>query len=386
MNDCRTVLWAALLCLIAMAGLAPKAAAQTVIDDGDCDDIFFDVDGQGNPYLNNSVLNCTGQLANTHTLIYQSNVIRDIVGRRLITPPFLQNVVPAGLAYDSEAAARNVLAGAGTFRVIPAAETSAAAPVRKWNVWGDAKLSWIDPGDIISPTDGELQNATAGIDYRLSDRVVVGLIASYEHTDLETTGFVLASTQSRGFGGGAYVGATLTDNIVFSGMLTGASLDTDSNFLGALADIDSGRLQASAGLTGYWYSGTTRFSPSVTLAWSKEWQQDFVDSLLFFSPDQTTETAVLSIGGQLGHTFALGGGTSMEPWIGTQWDWTFVNEVKTDGFAAYDLGDSYDLRVQAGLILNLAANAQLSLTGEVSGLIMPDNDIYSGQANLAVQF
>lgn len=377
-----------LFAVLLLLGRAP-AFAQEVIDDGDCDDIFFSRNGENtqNPYIANSALNCGAILASTHALMYQTDVIRQVVGRRLVVPPFAMDIAPAGLSYDSEAAASNVLSGDGTFRVIPAADTSAApAPVRKWNSWADGKMSWIDPGDVISPTDGELLNLSGGIDYKLSDRVVVGLLAAYENSDLDTSGFVTSSTKARGLGGGAYVGVTLTDNIVFSGMVTGTSLDTDSDLFGATADIDSSRIQASAGLTGYWYFGTTRLSPSVTLAWSKEWQSDFIDSLNFYSPDQTTESAVLSLGDQLGHTFSLDNGMTVEPWVGAQFDWTFVNEVKTDGFPSYDLGDTYDLRLQTGLSWNLAANAQLSLTGEVSGLLMPDNTIYSGEANLAVQF
>jgi hypothetical protein len=124
----------------------------------------------------------------------------------------------------------------------------------------------------------------------------------------------------------------------------------------------------------------------VTLAWSREWQDAFDDGVFLPTPAQTTSSAVMTFGNQIGHTFNLDGGGSVEPWIGGQFDWTFVNEVKTDGFPTYDLDDSYDLRLQAGMIWNIAPNAQLSLTGEISGLVMPDNDIYSGQANLAVQF
>jgi hypothetical protein len=82
----------------------------------------------------------------------------------------------------------------------------------------------------------------------------------------------------------------------------------------------------------------------------------------------------------------LQGGTTVEPWIGAQFDWTFVNRVHTDGFPSSDLQDYYDLRVQAGMNWTLAPHAQLSLTGEIGGLLMPDNTTYAGEANLAVQF
>jgi hypothetical protein len=380
------------LVVVLLAGLlaaAPSSLAQSVvIDDGDCDDITAQR-ATDNLYGENSALNCSRALAATHTLVYQPDVIRNVVVRRLLLPLYFPDldIEPAGLSFDSEAAARAALAGGGSFHIVPTAGTdSAAAPVRNWNVWADGKASWIDPGDIPAPIDGDLQNLSVGLDYKLTDRIVLGLLGSFERSDLDTTGTVLSTTRTDGLGGGAYVGITLSDHLVFSAMLTGAHLSTDSTFFAAVSDFDSDRLQASAGVTGYWYFGTTRLMPSVTLAWSREWQDEFVDSLGFLSPEQTLSTAVLTLGNQLGHTFSLGEGTSLEPWVGAQFDWTFVNEVDTDGFPAYDLNDAYDLRIQAGLNFNLAPNAQFSLTGEVGGLLMPDNDIYSGQANLAVQF
>jgi hypothetical protein len=373
-----------LAAMLLSAFAAPLGWAQSAGDDGDCDDIVAQR-ASDNLYGENSALLCNRNLGTNHTLIYQTGVIRDIVGRRLLANPFLDVPVPAGLAYDSEAEAGKALAGDGTIRIIPAADAVAAAPVNKWNMWIDGKRSWIDPGDIPAPTDGDLTNLSLGLDYKLTDRILLGLLGSYEHTDLDTTGLVDSATKTDGYGAGLYLGITMTDNIVFSGMVTATNLDTDSLFFGADADIDSDRIQASAGLTGYWYFGTTRLSPSITLAWSKEWQNEFTDSLGFFSPDQTLQNTVLTVGNQLGHTFAAGG-TSIEPWVGVQFDWTFVNEVKTEGFPEYSFGDSYDLRVQTGVIWNLATNAQLSLTGEISGLLMPDNDIYSGQANFAFQF
>jgi outer membrane autotransporter protein len=372
---------------LATAGLiglwAVPASAQAIRDDGDCDDIVIST--RLPFYDQNSPLNCYRSLAATHALVYQSEVIRNIVGRRLITPPFADEISPAGFSYDSHAAAQQVLRGGRTFTIAPTADVPAAAPVRKWNVWGDGKMTWLDPGDTPAPPDGTLTNVSAGIDYKITDKVVFGLLASYENSDLDTDA-LLSKTNTDGYGGGAYVGITLTENLVFSGMVTGAHIDTDSDFLGASADINSDRIQASAGVTGYWYFGKTRLSPSVTIAWSKEWQDDFTDSFGLSSPDQTTETAVLTLGDQIGHTFSLDGGMTIEPWIGAYFDWTFVNEVKTDGLPSYYLDDSYDLRLQSGLILNIAPNAQLSLTGEIGGLVMPDDDTYSGEANLAIQF
>jgi hypothetical protein len=106
-----------------------------------------------------------------------------------------------------------------------------------------------------------------------------------------------------------------------------------------------------------------------------------------FTPAQQFETGLLSAGTVLGHTFALGTTTTAEPWAGAFFDYRFINDTDTHGaFDDNSYGEQEDVRVQLGLNLNLAANVQLALTGETSGLLLEETDSYSGEANLAVQF
>jgi outer membrane autotransporter protein len=253
------------------------------------------------------------------------------------------------------------------------------------NTWVDSKTSWIDAGNEFSPTDGTSFNATGGADYRIGDRMILGVFGSLEGSDLETGGFIPSTTKTDGIGAGIYTGITLTPNIVFSGIVSGAAVDTDLDYGFVAAALDSTRVQASGSLTGYWYIDSWRVSPSATLAWSKEWQNPFVDSLGFPGPKQAFESAVLTVGNQVGRTFALESG-SLEPFAGYQFDWTFLSSVETDGFEKTKYQDTYDLRVQAGVNWTIANGGSLSLTGELGGLLMPDNTVYSGEVNYSIQF
>ena len=222
-----------------------------------------------------------------------------------------------------------------------------------------------------------------GFDYRLSSSVVLGILGTYEHSRLETEGVLPISQKTDGYGGGAYVGVTLTPNIIFSGMATYAAIDTELG-LSRDGETDSDRVQLSGAFTGYWYSGTTRLSPSLTLAWSKEWQDAFSGGL---TPKQRFETGVLTGGTVIGHTLALAGTSTIEPWAGAFIDYTFINDVTTPGpIAVGSYDEQVDLRLQLGLNLSLAGNVQLSVTGETSGLLLDETDTYAGEANLAIQF
>jgi outer membrane autotransporter protein len=354
--------------------LAVEAQAQSV--SAHCDGIS----GVNEP-SNSDVTGCLKPVINYHSLIAVSDAVRRVVAGQLAGG--IAEPEPAGLVLErpEDVAAR--LAGDGPITVEPTADVPAApAEQRRWNSWIDGKYSWIEGKSGLDDSEGPLTNAMIGVDYRLSSSVVLGLLGTYETSRLETGGILPIRQKTEGFGGGAYVGVTLTPHIVFSGLATYAAIDTDLD-LASTGSTDSDRVQLSGAFTGYWYFGTTRLSPSVTLAWSKEWQDEYSDG---FNPAQKFETGVLTGGSVLGHTFALTGATSVEPWLGAFIDYTFLNETDTDGLDTRSFDEQADLRLQLGLNVNLAANVQLILTGETSGLIIDESDTYAGEANLAIQF
>ncbi|MBI3672628.1 MAG: autotransporter outer membrane beta-barrel domain-containing protein [Rhizobiales bacterium] len=253
-------------------------------------------------------------------------------------------------------------------------QTTAPA-TKRWNTWIDGKDTWNDNSSANYNLDGPLFNGLAGIDYKLADKVTFGILGSLENSHLDGTG---VNTRSNGLGAGPYLGITIGDHLVFSANALGSSIDSSqSGFYRYSAD----RLQAAAALNGYWYSGVWRFTPGLSLSWSKEWQKENHN----LTPDQTIEAALLTPSVQFGRTFQISDRSTMEPWLGTALDWTFVNRIRIDGFAPLNR-PSTDLRLQAGLNFAFGGNMQLSLTGEVGGLLLKDLNTYAGEANLAVQF
>ncbi len=356
--------------LAAFTILSPQPArAQQAGNDGDCDDFVPGSDGGADLLLQ---LGCIRNQTNNLTVIHQAEVISRVVGARL--------AMPAALCREDECTEEN------GFRVTATADAPAAVQT-PWNLWADVKYTWIDPGHReFSPTKGDLFNGTAGIDYRFNDRMVLGLVSSFESSDLDTGGLFPGNTNAQGFGGGAYAGFTLADNLILNAMATGTWIDTDNSFTGVSANIDSSRVQLSSGLTKYWYIGQTRITPSVQISWSKEFQDSFVDSNAAFNPKQRIESAVATSGTTIGHTFALSNGQSIEPWLAGNLDWTIYSQIQTDGLGKTKLGEFLDARIQAGFNWNIMQNMQLSASGEVGGLIHRDQDTYAGELNLAIQF
>jgi hypothetical protein len=354
---------AAIISLACIAGSIQVRAQSTYGDDcSELDDTSPEI-----------ITACAKSLLNRQSLINTTTSITSVIIDRFDMGP--SQTEPAGLELTDPADISERLKSNGRITIAPTADVAAPADNPMWNIWIDGKYSWLDDSDAFTNLDGSLVNGVVGFDYKVMDRLVLGLMGTYETSDLEGSG---VTHDTDGWGGGAYLGLTLTDNWVLSATVLGADLDTDVN---GGTSFDSTRIQASSALTGYWYSGTWRYSPSLTVAWSKEWQ----DSSGALNA-QTIETGIISPGFQVGNSISIGGASTVEPWLGAQLDWVGINKVVDDGTGTI-LDDPYtDLRLQTGLNFAFGANAQLALTGEISGLLVKDSETYTAGANFAFQF
>jgi hypothetical protein len=326
--------------------------------------------------LDTEITGCAKPLINRQALLNTSTSIRNIIVNQFDLGP--DRAEPAGLELAGAREIAERLYGDGRIMIAPTADAAAPAATTKWNVWSDGKYSWLDDTSALSDLDGSLVNLVAGADYKVSDRLVLGVVGTYETSDMKAGGAPPPTQETDGWGGGVYMGLSLTDNLVFSANVLGTDLGTEVN---GGTDFDSTRIQASSALTGYWYSGTWRYSPSLTVAWSKEWQEK-----TGIWTAQTIETGTISPSLQVGNTLSLGGSTTVEPWLGAQFDWVAVNKV-VDHVSGTILDDPYtDLGLQAGLNFAFGGHAQLALTAEMSGILYKDSDTYTAGANFAYQF
>ena len=363
-----------IMCVTVAAMLsANQATAQSVDPTADC----AILDGSNEPpnwEINTAA--CSKSRTNIQALINNSGAVNANINNRL-APDI---VSPTGITNLTAAEAAEYLNINSSVRIVPTADVTVSAPSPKWNLWKDVKYSWIDDNTEFSELEGSLVNIVSGLDYKISDSVVVGIMGSYESSDREGEGFVPPTVETEGFGLGAYMGANLSSSVVFSANVMQSWIDTDVN--GGGLDAESNRTQAAAALTGYYYSGTKRFTPSLNLAWSREVMEDVAG----FSPDVTFEQAVLSPGFQFGNTVALSDTVTVEPWMGAQVDWAFINTTELDGFGTIFDAPFVDLRLQAGLNFALGTRAQLGLTAEASGLLLDESDTYTVGGNFAFQF
>ena len=349
----------------AALGLAAAPAAADEFDGPDCTGIYYDSEGQVIDYLFGA---CTRGRINQHTMAYTVEALNRALARSFDIETEAQKPDVAEL---------DVIVGEGV-HAKAVADAPASAAETRWNSWIDGKYTYNDANNIAFNQDGDMFNGLAGIDYKLTSKFTVGVMASAESTDLKGP---VSGLNTSGVGIGPYIGYTLGSHIVLSSSLIGTTIDTKQNDVLNNYRYSSDRLQFSAGANGYWYLGAWRVTPGLNFSWSKEWLREKSNLL----PDHYVEVAMLTPSFQLGRTLKLSEMVAVEPWAGAALDWSFVNAVKYNGTPAMD-EPTRDLRVQAGLNFTIGKQTQLSFTGELGGLINGFVRTYSGEANLAIQF
>ena len=293
----------------------------------------------------------------------------EIVGPQVVEPTGLQGLIAADPDQHLQPS---------PFVISPAADVAAAAPAAAvaWNAWANGRYLHSDYSSSGGGLDGGTATGIAGLDYKLTSKLTLGMLISAETSSLDSA---LNDYNSRNFGIGPYLGLVLTDNIVFSANAQRSWIESDST--GGLLNFDTDRVQASGSLNGYWYFGTWRVNPSATVTWSKDWE---TENSGFFA-DREIEVGVFVPALQAGKTLRLSDKATVEPWAGAALDVTFLSDVRITGFPT-DSDPNTDLRLQAGLNFGFGDYAQLAITGEAAGLLQKDFDNYSIDANLAVQF
>ncbi len=250
-----------------------------------------------------------------------------------------------------------------------------------WNIWSDAAVAFADRNNPVAGYDGTLATVSFGLDRKIGDRSVLGVLLNFEISDFDTS-FGPGTFDSTGYGIGVYGGTALSDHWVADAMVVWKHFDNDlTQMFFAPASFDSERWQAAANLTGYWYRDAWRYSPAFGFAWSHE-DQD-ASSL---NPAQTITTTLASAGLEVGYTTVLDDMRSLEPWASLTVEWTFHDSAATLlGFPDPDLNE-IDLRLAGGLNAKLADNFSLSLRADIAGLVRSNFLIATIGGQAALQF
>lgn len=261
---------------------------------------------------------------------------------------------------------------------------SATAQTPAWSVWVGPNVTWSDQDDPVVGNKGHMVTTHVGLDRRVGQRGVLGVMAGFEFSDFDTA-TLGGRMETEGAGVGIYGGYSVTDRIVFDALALYTWIDNDYSDRVRSTSYDSGRLQLSANLTGYLTEGPFSIRPTLGVSYSLDNQDAYTDTLGFRSPETDTETFSASAGAQVGYPLFLDETWTIEPYLGA----TLITEdSSTDPSPAGgddELG-TFDVRVAVGLTAQIAEQLSLSLATDVSGLARSDYEAYSLGGQLSLQF
>jgi len=150
----------------------------------------------------------------------------------------------------------NVVLNPGNGNLLPGITTGLASgdAAPKMGLWLTPSVSWLDDDYIASRYDGNLYLIMAGADYKITDRVLLGVSAGYEDTELDTQ-FNDGTFQSKGVTIAPYIGYVIMEGLTADAILayTFINNDVERDRTGQrlAGDYDSGRSMISVNLNYY---------------------------------------------------------------------------------------------------------------------------------------
>ncbi|WP_395449463.1 putative Ig domain-containing protein [Aminobacter sp. UC22_36] len=203
------------------------------------------------------------------------------------------------------------------------AETSAATDpmAAPFDIWIEGKLARFD----ANGGDGRFGIMHAGVDYLVTPRILIGLGAQLDWTDMD--GSDESTISGTGYLLGPYVTARLTDNLFLDGRAAWGQSANDVSPFGTYTDkLDATRWLVSLALIGQYDIDRWRITPKAKLAYFEEETESYVDGLGLDIPAIAIATGTLEFGPSLSYRMELANGMLFEPFATLEGIWTFKQE------------------------------------------------------------
>lgn len=227
-----------------------------------------------------------------------------------------------------------------------------------WRFWADVHYT----GWEIKAYDGAQLNGLFGATARVSDGLLLGLVAGYETFNSDTSTGDSFNGDGKTVGG--YLGWRLNTQFRLDAQATHTWLNYDGTVGAATGAYDASRETISGGLTHdlAWQGIDIQSSLRASGVWEN--QDSYVDSLAVLHGANNFNYGTLSSGAKISHRFVLDDGSTFTPFISAYTDYRFAN-----GLSAIDTSSQHlSQRVGLGAGYSNGKGMNLSVEGGLSGL------------------
>ena len=258
------------------------------------------------------------------------------------------------------------------------------------DIWAEGHYNHYDDSTGGINRDGDFGILYVGSDYALNDWLLVGALVQFDWTDEDVRqNDLVGGVDGWGWMVGPYMGAALSDHLYFSARAAWGQSENDINLTDNAAgfrkgSFDTDRWLATAELTGNWYHGPWRFTPSVELAYGSEDQEAFRNSLGQRIGSNDATVGQLSFGPEIGYRHVMPDGTIVEPLVSLEGIWNFDDGGLrlADGTPVGD--DGLSGKVEGGVLVQMPSGVSWRAVGDYYGIGDGDFDAYGGQVWLSI--
>lgn len=251
-----------------------------------------------------------------------------------------------------------------------------------WNAWirGEA-TGFADGGDTV--LDGWSAVVSAGVDYRLAENVIIGLLFGYESAELDFDADA-SSFEGQGPTLGIYAGYQIAEGLIFDITVAHSWLDYDIKSGTATGEFDASRWLFAANLVGTIHvNDRVTIEPGLRIVYAIEDQDAFTLSDATAVASKTVNSGSASFGPTVYYALAGDMPEGSKVWASVKGNYDFSDQDVTSSTLP-DFDGVFSARFGAGFQTYIFDNAKLDLSGEVSGVGSDEYTAYSGQVKIIV--
>ena len=257
-------------------------------------------------------------------------------------------------------------------------------PPPSLDVWVEAHFNQYVANAGTLDSRGKFNIVYLGADYLFMRSVLVGFLVQYDWSS-ESSALLASSADGQGWMAGPYVSARLAPNLFFDARAAWGTSSNSINPFGLYTDrFATDRWLVQGNLTGNWFMGNFRITPSAGLTFVGEKQLDYTDALGVNIPEQTVSLGRFAFGPEFAYRFTGANGIVYEPMVSIKGLWDFVrpNAVSVGGIVVAD--EPLHAMAEAGFMARAANGLAVRLVGQYDGIGSDSFHSFGGQVWLNV--
>ncbi len=253
-----------------------------------------------------------------------------------------------------------------------------------FDVWLEAHTTVFDDNTGGGKRRGNLDLVYLGADYVVHKAVLVGAMVQFDRAR-ETSSVLGTSADGTGWMAGPYLSARLTKNVVFDARAAWGKSSNHVNPLGTFNDnFETTRGLASAKLTGNWYQGAWRISPTLDVSYYQEQQKAFTSLSGAAISDQKLALGRMTVGPEFGYKIQTENGGVFEPFASVKVLWDFKKDT-TLSIGGMDVGTTAIRgKVEAGASYTSPTGVSVKGAAGYDGIGDKNYHAYQGKISVGV--